>query len=130
MSRGLQQKRVFAAEFEKVFGDFFTAGSYAGRGLGLGLPNKSGEKSFDIKIASPSRRPTNKLFFRSRLIDLMTVLIIIMIMMILPIILVITMMMRAVVVEQINSCSRGCRQNTEHRAHPQLHPCHRHHHHR
>ena len=59
MSGRLQQKRVFAAEFEKVLGDFFTSGSYTRRGLGQ--PNKSGEKSFDIKIVPPS--PANKHFF-------------------------------------------------------------------
>ena len=96
MSRRLQKKRVFAAEFEKVLGDFFTSGSYRRRGLGR--PNKSGEKSFDIKIVSPSRRPTNKLFY-----DQTLHLMIIMMMttgMILQIILVIRMMMmmmRAVV---------------------------------
>ena len=42
MSCHLQQKRVLAEEFEKVFGDFFTTGSYTRRGLGL--PNKDGRK--------------------------------------------------------------------------------------
>ena len=97
MSRRLQKKRVFAAEFEKVLGDFFTTGSYTRRGLGR--PNKSGEKSFDIKIVSPSRRPTNKLFYDQTL-HLMIIMKMMMTVMILTIFLVIRMtmmMMRAVV---------------------------------
>ena len=96
MSRRLQQKRVFAAEFEKVLGDFFTSGSYTRRGLGQ--PNKSGEKSFDIKIVSPSRRPTNKLFYDQTL-HLMIIIIMMTTVMILTIFLVIRVMrmMRAVV---------------------------------
>ena len=55
-------EKSFRSGICKSFGGFFTTGSYTRR-IGLGQPNKSGEKSFDIKIVSPSRRPTNKLFF-------------------------------------------------------------------
>ena len=93
MSGRLQQKRVFAAEFEKVLGDFFTSGSYTRRGLGQ--PNKSGEKSFDIKIVSPSRRPTNKLLYDQTLHLMM---IIMMMTGMIPLVIrMMRMMMRAVV---------------------------------